>query len=222
MLLTESTDEPIFCWRYVFDFRRVEFNYRFRHILHLVDGGRNKRRAGCDNAADVRWYQMIAKTEQNPHVAEGERPAGLELAQFFPYRLSVLADLVSNAVSQVYADRFDLTRAEWRLLAALGVNRKMVAKDLGPYSALDKMQVSRAVQRLEDAGYIQRHEDTDDRRSKVLQLTAAGRALYQKIWPLVVAREEYILSALEPGERSVLARVMEKVQRRTAELIQRG
>ena len=165
---------------------------------------------------------MIAKTEQNPHVAEGERPAGLELAQFFPYRLSVLADLVSNAVSQVYADRFDLTRAEWRLLAALGVNRKMVAKDLGPYSALDKMQVSRAVQRLEDAGYIQRHEDTDDRRSKVLQLTAAGRALYQKIWPLVMAREEYILSALEPGERSVLARVMEKVQRRAEELIQRG
>jgi len=165
---------------------------------------------------------ISTKAEQNPHVAEGARLAGLELAQFFPYRLSVLADLVSNAVSQVYADRFDLTRAEWRLLAALGVNRKMVAKDLGPYSALDKMQVSRAVQRLEDAGYIQRHEDTDDRRSKVLQLTAAGRALYQKIWPLVVAREEYILSALEPGERSVLARVMEKVQRRTEELIQRG
>jgi len=166
---------------------------------------------------------MIAtKAEQNPHVAEGARLAGLELAQFFPYRLSVLADLVSNAVSQVYADRFDLTRAEWRLLAALGVNRKMAAKDLGAYSALDKMQVSRAVQRLEDAGYIQRHEDTDDRRSKVLQLTAAGRALYQKIWPLVVAREEYILSALEPGERSVLARVMEKVQRRAEELIQRG
>ena len=165
---------------------------------------------------------ISTKAEQNPHVAEGARLAGLELAQFFPYRLSVLADLVSNAVSQVYADRFDLTRAEWRLLAALGVNRKMAAKDLGAYSALDKMQVSRAVQRLEDAGYIQRHEDTDDRRSKVLQLTAAGRALYQKIWPLVVAREEYILSALEPGERSVLARVMEKVQRRAEELIQRG
>jgi DNA-binding PadR family transcriptional regulator len=81
---------------------------------------------------------------------------------------------------------------------------------------------ARAVQRLEDAGYIERHEDTDDRRSKVLQLTAAGRAVYQKIWPLVVAREEYILSALEPGERSALARVMEKVQRRTEELIQRG
>jgi DNA-binding MarR family transcriptional regulator len=167
---------------------------------------------------------MIAtKTEQKPRAGEGtEPPAGFELARFFPYRLSVLADLVSNAVSQVYTDRFDLTRADWRVVAALGVNRKMAAKDLGPYSALDKMQVSRAVQRLEDAGYIERHEDTDDRRSKVLQLTAAGRAVYQKIWPLVVAREEYILSALEPGERSALARVMEKVQRRTEELIQRG
>jgi DNA-binding MarR family transcriptional regulator len=163
------------------------------------------------------------KFDQEAHAGEGARPpTGFELARFFPYRLSVLADLVSNAVSQVYGGRFDLTRAEWRLLAALGVNRKMAARDLGPYSALDKMQVSRAVQRLEDAGYIERHEDTDDRRSKVLQLTAAGRALYQKIWPLVLAREEYILSALEPGERSILARVMEKVQRRAEELIQRG
>jgi DNA-binding MarR family transcriptional regulator len=61
-------------------------------------------------------------------------------------------------------------------------------------SGRKKMQVSRAVQRLEDAGYIERHDDTDDRRSKVLQLTATGRALYQKIWPLLVAREQYILS----------------------------
>ena len=49
-----------------------------------------------------------------------------------------------------------------------------------------------------------------------------NHARYQKIWPLVLARQEYILSALEPGERSILTRVMEKVQRRTEELIQRG
>jgi DNA-binding MarR family transcriptional regulator len=157
-----------------------------------------------------------------PISEESGQSPDFDLALFFPYRLSVLADLVSTAVSQVYADRFDLSRVEWRVLAALGANRKMTAKDLGPYSALDKMQVSRAVQRLEDVGYIERHEDAGDRRSKVLQLTANGRLLYQKIWPLVVAREEYILSVLEPDEKAVLRRVMEKLRRRTEELIRRG
>jgi DNA-binding MarR family transcriptional regulator len=81
--------------------------------------------------------------------------------------------------------------------------------------------VSRAVQRLKHAGCVERHEDTDDRRSKVLQLTPARRSVYQKIWPLVVARQEYIFSAPEPGERSTLACVMDAVQRRTEELIRR-
>ena len=41
------------------------------------------------------------------------------------------------------------------------------------------------------------------------------------VWPLVGVREEYIFNALEPGERLALARVREKVQRRTEQLIQR-
>jgi hypothetical protein len=39
---------------------------------------------------------------------------------------------------------------------------------------------------------------------------------------VALSAEGYILGALEPGERAVLARFMEKVQRRTEELIQRG
>ncbi|HYA71933.1 MAG TPA: helix-turn-helix domain-containing protein, partial [Roseiarcus sp.] len=96
--------------------------------------------------------------------------APFELTRFFPYRLAVLAERVSLAVSQVYADRFDLTRAEWRVLAALGANREMAAKDVGPYSTLDKMQVSRAVARLERAGRLRREEDAHDRRAKILRL----------------------------------------------------
>jgi hypothetical protein len=47
------------------------------------------------------------------------------------------------------------------------------------------------------------------------------RGAKKAVWPLVVAREEYVFNAFEPGERSALARVREKVQRRTEQLIQR-
>lgn len=145
-----------------------------------------------------------------------------ELTRFFPYRLAVLAERVSLAVSQVYADRFDLTRAEWRVLAALGANRRMAAKDVGPYSTLDKMQVSRAVARLEQAGRVTREEDAHDRRAKILRLTAAGMALYQKLAPLVAAREAFILDALEAEDRAALDRIMASVLERAEGLIRRG
>ena len=144
------------------------------------------------------------------------------LADFFPYRLAVLAEHVSQAVAQLYGDRFQITRAEWRVLAALGANNGMAAKDIGAYSTLDKMQVSRAVARLEEAGLITRATDDADRRAKILTLTGSGRALFQKIVPLAQAREDYLLEDLDPKERAVLDKAMAKVLVRAQGLIERG
>ena len=158
-------------------------------------------------------------------MGDGPTPAGddgFALARFFPYRLAVLAERVSLAVSQLYSDRFDLSRAEWRVLAALGANRTMAAKDLGPYSTLDKMQVSRAVARLEQAGLIAREEDAADRRAKILRLPPAGRSLHQKIVPLVRAREDYILGGLDAAERAALDRTLREIEARADGLIARG
>ncbi len=150
------------------------------------------------------------------------RSSQFELTRFFPYRLAVLADRVSNAVAQVYADRFDLSRAEWRILAALGANGEMAASEVGPYSTLDKMQVSRAVARHDAAGLIARNEDANDRRSKPLSLTAAGVALLTKVTPLVTAREAYLLETLSHEERKALDRAMEIILSRADALVRRG
>jgi DNA-binding MarR family transcriptional regulator len=144
------------------------------------------------------------------------------LADFFPYRLAVLAEHVSQAVAQLYGDRFQITRAEWRVLAALGANNGMAAKDIAAYSTLDKMQVSRAVARLEEAGLITRATDDADRRAKILTLTASGRALFHKIVPLAQAREDYLLEDLDPQERAALDKAMAKVLNRAQGLIERG
>lgn len=152
----------------------------------------------------------------------GGGPEAFDLGRFFPYRLAVLAERVSLAVAQVYADRFDLGRAEWRVLAALGQNRSMAAKDIGPHSTLDKMQVSRAVAGLEEAGYVRREEDPADRRAKILSLTPAGRALFRRIVPLVSAREDYLLGDLSPEERAVLDRAMRSIEARADGLVERG
>ena len=46
--------------------------------------------------------------------------APVVLERFLPYRLNVLASLTSNALAQIYADRFGLTIPAWRVVATLG------------------------------------------------------------------------------------------------------
>lgn len=148
--------------------------------------------------------------------------ADLNLPGFFPYRLALLAETVSHSMAQLYADRFEMTRHEWRIVAALGNRKRLAGRDVGRLTTLDKMQVSRALSGLEERGLVTRIADPLDRRNHILALTPAGRSLYQKVVPLVRAREEYILSALNEGEAKALDGIMTKLQARTEDLLRRG
>ncbi len=146
----------------------------------------------------------------------------LKLQTFFPYQLAVLAETVSRAMAQVYAERFELGRDEWRVLAALYENGAMKTTDVIAHTTLDKMQVSRAVARLERDGLLERSEDAADRRNKVLRLQPAGQAVVAKIVPLVQARVEFLLESLDEAERSCLGALLDKLQGRAAQLIRQG
>ncbi len=171
---------------------------------------------------------MSGKTDgrvrrSNSVQAAGEpSPKDLKLATFFPYRLAVLSFDVSQTISQLYADRFNLTRQEWRVLAALGENKHMSAAAIAEYSTLEKMQVSRAVSKLLKAGLIAREENIRDRRSHSLRLSDKGVAIYRKIVPLVLAREKFILSALSERERKEMDSIFAKLVNKTREMRKMG
>ncbi|MCM5571835.1 MarR family transcriptional regulator [Burkholderiaceae bacterium FT117] len=153
---------------------------------------------------------------------KGEAALPLVLQDFLPYRLAVLAEAVSRSIAQVYTARFDLSRDEWRVLAALAETGTMKTRDAALYATLDKMQVSRAVAGLERAGLIDREEDAGDRRNRILTLTPAGRALLRRLTPMVQAREDFLLEALEPEELAVLDRAIDRLLERARQLERQG
>lgn len=135
----------------------------------------------------------------------------LDLAHFVPYRLSVLSNRVSSAIARTYSERFDLTIPEWRVIAVMGGAVGLSAGDVAQRTAMDKVQVSRAIARLVDNKRVQRVVDAADGRVARLSLTARGRAIYDEVAPLALALEEKLLEALTPAERANLDRIMTKL-----------
>ncbi len=146
----------------------------------------------------------------------------MDLSNFLPYRLAVLSESVSQCIAQVYRERFGLTRDEWRVLAALAEAGKVKTSTVIINTTLEKMQVSRAVSRLERDGLLERMPDPDDGRGWLLRLLPAGRALYAKVVPMVQAREQFLLNALDPQEQQALHQALNKLQERARQLNAQG
>jgi len=127
----------------------------------------------------------------------------LELENFLPYRLSILAQLVSESLHDLYAAPFDLTVTQWRVMAALGRFAPLTASEVGARIVMDKVAVSRAVAGLMKRGLIERATDRDDRRRASLRLSARGRAMHARIVPMAINYETRLYQALSRRERQV-------------------
>jgi DNA-binding MarR family transcriptional regulator len=148
---------------------------------------------------------------RNSPARRAETP--LDLDRFMPYRLSVLSNRVSSAIAKEYSERFGLTVPEWRVMAVLGGAPDLSARDVAERTAMDKVQVSRALDSLTRARRVARTPDPRDGRIARLALTAKGRAIYDEVVPLALHLEEVFLSALKPEERRSFDALMAKLAR---------
>ena len=123
----------------------------------------------------------------------------LNLNTFFPYQFSVLAQQMTEFVAQIY-EEFGLTKMEWRVLATIGYHCEISARDICKFTHLDKMQVSRAINKLIQSELLQQQISLEDRRKTMLSLTTKGNELYQEIIPLVKIQEQRLLEGLSAQE----------------------
>lgn len=144
---------------------------------------------------------------------KGERIPVLELESFLPYRLSVLSNTVSGAIARSYSERFGLSIPEWRVMAVLGRYPGLPAADIAVRTAMDKVQVSRAVARLLKTKRIERVRDDEDGRVWRLALTALGRAVYAQIVPLALQFERRLTDALSAKERADMSKLVDHMLR---------
>jgi DNA-binding MarR family transcriptional regulator len=142
----------------------------------------------------------------------------LLLERFLPYRLSVITNRISGALSRHYAARFGIGIPEWRVIANLGRHPGLSANQVAERSAMDKVTVSRAVTGLEAKGLLERVRDGEDKRRSRLTLSARGAEVYGEIAPLALGFERDLLTALTPEEVQQLDRIIDKLGDRMNDL----
>ena len=151
-------------------------------------------------------------------VTANDDAAPLELEDFLPYRLNVVASLTSQALSRIYADRYGIGVPEWRVLVTLGQHGVMTGKQIGAHSHMHKTKVSRAVALLEGRSLLTRRVNRADLREAFLSLTPAGRAIYEDLAPIALAFAKRLSEVVEPGDRVAFDRALKRLTERSAKL----
>jgi DNA-binding MarR family transcriptional regulator len=144
--------------------------------------------------------------------------APLKLEQFLPYRLNVVASLVSQALSRIYADRYGIGVPEWRVLVTLGQYGMMTGKAIGAHSHMHKTKVSRAVALLEKRKLVMRRVNRADLREAFLALTPAGRAMYDDLAPIALDFANRLCEVVDSADRPAFERAVDRLIERSAKL----
>lgn len=100
---------------------------------------------------------------------------------------------------------------EWRVLRTVAFAEGLSQQDISDRAGLDKMTVSRAVDRLVAAGRVTRRPDERDRRRSVVTMTECGWRVYAAIVPTALRREAEFLASLSDDERRALTALVDKL-----------
>lgn len=119
--------------------------------------------------------------------------------------------LLISDVSRLMRRRFDdraraigLTRAQWRTLVVLSRNEGSNQGKLADLLDVEPITLCRMVDRLEEAGHVERRRDPADRRAWLIYLTNAAHPLLADIRVIADAVFEDAMAGLDEPAREKL------------------
>src|SRR5262245_9154136 len=107
---------------------------------------------------------------------------------------------------------YGLRVPEWRALAALYSRKHSTMSELADLAPIARTTRTRPIDRMQDAGWLERLADAEDMRITRLALTATGRRMFERIWPAVERLNDLALEGLPKAEIDALKRILERMR----------
>ena len=96
-----------------------------------------------------------------------------------------------------------ITPVQYAALTAVGRQQGIDQRTLARTIGFDTSTIGSVIDRLEARGLMQRNAHPDDRRVRLLTITAEGEQLLQQVEPGMLRAQERMLEPLAPEQRGV-------------------
>ena len=94
--------------------------------------------------------------------------------------------------------------------------------ELAELATIDRTTLTRTIDRMQDAGWLSRLADETDMRITRLALTAAGRRMFDRIWPEVQQLNALAVAGLSQTEIQQLRATLERMRANLDEYVSEG
>ncbi len=138
------------------------------------------------------------------------RPALYDLERSVGYLLNRAANIVAARFGDELKQH-GINLQGWRILAALSHQDRQSLTDLANHTAAEFSYLSRSVASLEARGLVERLPSPLDKRTVLMSLTPAGRALVGALAPRGAAMEKLALAGVSRADAKVTLQTLRAI-----------
>jgi DNA-binding MarR family transcriptional regulator len=132
-----------------------------------------------------------------------------------PFEIGETAHSLRKAFDRL-AVGLGVTRAQWKVLFKLTRTPGLRQVELADMLDLEPITLCRIVDRLEEAGLVERSRDPGDRRAWRLHITARAQPLVDKLQGVGTELVEHAFSGIDPEDIEITRRVLARVRENAA------
>lgn len=110
------------------------------------------------------------------------------------------------------ATRFEMTRAQWRAIKCLHHREGIRQNELAEFLEMEPIAVGRVIDRLQDAGFVERRADPNDRRCWRLFPTDKARAVIDDMQDIARGLRADATRGIDSEELIQMIDVLERVK----------
>lgn len=160
--------------------------------------------------ADSGAHHTLAETER----AVADRLSGMDLdmdAMAAVQNVYRAANTIRNHLERTVLAPHDLTWTGWVVLWVVWIWGDIETRHVATEAGISKGTLTGVIGTLEKRGLLTRRVHPDDARRVLVALTAKGRKLMTRLFPMFNTEEARVTSALSANEKTSLARSLRRV-----------
>lgn len=156
-------------------------------------------------------------------MAESDVHSSTRLDDAVAYRIYRTNRLLLTRLARVLAETgHGLSVEKWLLLAAIQQVGSARQVDLTEPALGDAPNVSRLVEALVRAGLVTRAPDPNDRRARILRLTADGERVTREMMVVAIAERRRVFAGLSTVELEALTGALDHIDQNVTALLVEG